>query len=134
MTKLKSTEKRLLKDKNYAQIYQRQIDDMISCGVARKVNSEELSEYNGPIHYIAHHAVLKSESKSTPCRIVFNSSANFHGHVLNEYFAKSPDIMNKLFGVLLRFREERVGFIGDISKMFHSIKIPLRDQMTHLFL
>ena len=42
--------------------------------------------------------------------------------------------MNKLFGVLLRFREERVGFIGDISKMFPSIKIPLRDQMTHLFL
>ena len=78
--------------------------------------------------------MLKPESKSTPCRIVFNRSANFHGHVLNEYFAKGPDIMNKLFGVLLRFREERVGFIGDISKMFHSIKIPLRDQMTHLFL
>ena len=42
--------------------------------------------------------------------------------------------MNKLFGLLLRYREERVGFIGDISKMFHSIKIPPRDQMIHLFL
>ena len=42
--------------------------------------------------------------------------------------------MNKLFEVLLRFREERVGFVGDISKMFHSIKIPIRDQITHLFL
>ena len=134
MTKLKSTEKRLLKDKNYAQIYQRQTDDMISWGVARKVNSEELSEYNGPIHYIAHHAVLKPDSKRTPCQIVFNRSANFHGHILNEYFPKGPDIMNKLFGVLLRFREERVDFIGDISKRFHSIKIALRDQMTHLFL
>ena len=134
LTKLKSTEKRLLKDKNYAQIYQRQVDDMISRGVARKVNSEELSEYNGPIHYIAHHAVLKPDSKSTPCQIVFNRSANFHGHVLNEYFAKGLNIMNKLFGVLLRFREERVDFTEDISKMFYSIKIPLRDQMTHLFL
>ena len=134
LAKLKSTEKRLLKDKNCAQIYQQQIDDMISRGVARKVNSEKLSEYNGPIHYIALHVVLKPESKSTPCRIVFNSTANFHGHVLKEYFAKGPDIMNKLFEVLLRFREERVGFVGDISKMSHSIKIPLRDQMTHLFL
>ena len=53
LAKLKSTEKRLLKDKNCAQIYQQQIDDMISRGVARKVNSEKLSEYNGPIHYIA---------------------------------------------------------------------------------
>ena len=58
LTKLKLTEKPLLEDKNYAQIYQRQID-IISRGVARKVNSEELSEYNGPIHNIAHHAVLK---------------------------------------------------------------------------
>ena len=67
---------------------------MIFRGVARKVNPKELPEYNGPIHYIAHHAVLKPESKSTPCRIVFKSSANFHGHVLNEYYAKGPDIMN----------------------------------------
>ena len=134
LAKLKSTEKRLLRDENYAQIYKRQIDDMISRGVARKVSSNELSEYEGPIHYIAHHAVFKPESKSTPCRIVFNSSANYHGHILNEYFAKGPDIMNKLLGVLLRFREERIGFIGDISKMFYSIKIPRRDQMTHLFL
>ena len=61
-------------------------------------------------------------------------SANFHGHVLNEYFANSPDITNKLFGVLQRFREERIDFIGDIFNMFHSIKTPLRYQMTHLFL
>ena len=74
------------------------------------------------------------ESKSTPCQIVFNSNANFHGQVLNKYFTKGPDIMNKLFGVLLRLRKERIRFIEDIPKMFHSIKIPLRDQMTHLFI
>ena len=77
------------------------------------------------MYYVAHHAVLKPESQCTPCRIVFNGSANFHGQRVS--FAKGPDIMNKLFGVLLLFREERIGFIEDISKMFHSIKIPLND-------
>ena len=43
-------------------------------------------------------------------------------------------MLNKLLGVLMRFRGEQIAFIGDISKMFHSIEIPTVDQMTHLFL
>ena len=107
---------------------------MVARGVARKISTEEMSSYDRPFYYISHHAVLKPESKSTPCRIVFNSGANFHGHVLNEYFAKGPDMLNNLLGVLMRFREERVAFVGDISKMFHSIEIPRIDQKTHRFL
>ena len=107
---------------------------MVARGVAHKISIEEMSSYDGPFYYISRHDVLKPESKSTPCHIVFNSSANFHGHVLNEYYAKGPDMLNNLLGVLMRFREERVAFVGDISKMFHSIEIPLIDQMTHRFL
>ena len=29
-------------------------------------------------------------------RIVFNSSANYMGHILNEYWAKCPDLLNNL--------------------------------------
>ena len=43
-------------------------------------------------------------------------------------------MLNQLLGVLLRFRQERCAFMGDIRKMFHSIDIPIADQMTHLFL
>ena len=83
ITKLKSTEKRLLKGENDAHENKIKIGDMISRGVARKVISSELSEYNG---------------------------------------------------VLLRFKEERICFMGDISKMFHSIKISLRDEIINLLL
>ena len=107
---------------------------MVIRGAARKLTDTELQDYNGPIFYIAHHAVLKPNSDSTPCRIVFNSSAKFKGHCLNDYYAKGPDSLNNLLGILLRFREERIGFVGDISKMFHAIKIPTIDQMTHRFL
>ena len=107
---------------------------MVKRGVACRLNDEEIHSYDGPIHYIAHHAVLKPDSKNAPCHIVFNSSANYHGHVLNEYYAKGPDMLNNLLAVLLRFREERFAFIGDISKMLHSIKNLETDQMTHRFL
>ena len=52
----------------------------------------------------------------------------------NDYWAKGPDIMNSLFGVLLRFREEAVAIVGDIRKMYHMVQISYLDQHVHRFL
>ena len=131
---LKATERRLRQNPVHSKVYHKQIESMIERGVARRLTKKEIEDYDWLVFYISHHEVLKPESKTTPCRIVFNSSANFRGHVLNEYYAKGPDMLNNLLGVLLRFREEPVAMIGDIEKMFHSIDIPLLDQMTHRFL
>ena len=68
-------------------------------------------------------------------RVVFNSSAKFKGILsLNDCLAKGPCLLNELLGIFMRFRQKQFAFIGDISKMFHSIEIPVHDQMTHLFL
>ena len=81
-----------------------------------------LVEYRDPVHYIFHHAVFRPESKSTPVRIAFNSSAVFHLHRLYDNWMKGPDLLNDLFEFVLRFRENEVGFIGDISKMYLRIQ------------
>lgn len=47
---------------------------------------------------------------------------------------KGPDLLNNLFGVVLHFREREVAVVGDISKMYHRILIPERDQQVHGFL
>ena len=106
--------------------------EMSEMEFSRKLSEKELTEYKGPVHYISHHAVLRPESNSTPVRIVFNSSAVFQGHRLNDYWMKGPDLLNDLFGVVLRFRENEVAFIGDISKMYHRIRIPEADQHIHV--
>ncbi|XP_064111565.1 uncharacterized protein LOC135219065 [Macrobrachium nipponense] len=86
--RLRTTENRLRKLGNeYAVKYQKEIEDMVRRGVARKLTSKEIQEYNGPIHYIHHHEVLKPESSSTPVRIVFNSSASYMGQRLNDFWA-----------------------------------------------
>lgn len=51
--------------------------------------------------------------KPNQIRMVFDSSATFHGW----------DLTNSLHGVLLRFRKEKIGVTGDIEQMFHSFKI-----------
>ena len=43
-------------------------------------------------------------------------------------------MLNDLFEVVLRFRENEVAFIGDISKMYHRMHIPEADQHAHRFL
>ena len=134
LNRLVGIERRLLRNKQYATVCQEQIDDMLNKGVARKLSQVEIDEYKGPVHYISHHDVLKPESSPTPCRIVFNSSAAFKGHVLNDYWAKGPDLITNLLAVLLRFTEEAVAVTGDICKMYHAVRITSLDQHTHRFL
>ena len=115
-------------------MYCEQIADMVTRNVARKLNKEELEAYKGPKFYLSHHAVLKLESKSSPCRIVFNSSAKMYGHVINDYWAKGPNLINNLLSVLIRFREGHFAVIGDIRKMYQAIRLSEVDQNTHRFL
>ena len=131
---LLSTDKRLAKNADHGRVYQEQIQDMIDRGIARKLTKSELEAYDGPIHYVSHHEVILPNSKSTPVRIVFNTSAKYMGHALNEYWAKGPDLLNSLLGVLIRFRENEVALIGEIKKMYHSVGTTQLEQHTHRFL
>lgn len=101
---------------------------------ARKLSPKELTDWKGPIHYFSHHAVIRPEKKSTPVRIVFDSSASHNGHTLNDYWFKGPDLLNNFFGVVIRFREKPYAICGDIAKMYHMIAIPKEDQHVHRFL
>lgn len=85
------------------------------------------------MHYVPHHAVIRPK-KSTPVRIVFNLSSVYQGHMLNDYWLKEPDLLNSLFGLVLRFREREVAVMGDISKMYNHVLIPEGDQHVHRFL
>ena len=98
------------------------------------MSEEEVKSYKGPVQYVSHHAVIRPEKKSTPLRIVFNSSAVYQGQYLNDYWMKGPDLLKNLFGVILRFREKGVAIVGGISKMYHRILIPEQDQHVHRFL
>ena len=134
MKRLQATEWRLAKSPELAKAYQQQFEEMNALQFARKLSDVEIKDYKGPVHYVSHHEVLRPEKKSTPIRIVFNSSANFQGHCLNDYWMKGPDLLNSLFRVILHFRENAVAISGDISKMYHRILIPERDQHVYRFL
>ncbi|XP_033098549.1 uncharacterized protein LOC117102405 [Anneissia japonica] len=129
---LRSLERRLLKSPDQAAAYDRQMEEMVTMGFARKLEESEVNNY--PVHYIPHHSVVRPDSKTTPVRIVFNSSNRYEGEAINDYWVKGPDLLNNLLGVLLRFRENEVALCADISKMYHRVAIPERDQHVHRYL
>ena len=92
-----------------AEAYDKQMKEMNEMNFSRQLTSEELRDYKGPVHYIPHHAILRPEKKTTPVRIVFNSSSVFQGHQLNDYWMKGPDLLNNLFGINAQsaFQRER---------------------------
>ena len=117
---MNATKRKLSKDPVWEEVYERQLKDLIDRGVAREVTENELSEWiqeGGKTYYIAHQMALNPSSKTTPVRVVFNSSQVFHGYSLNTSWDLGPDIMSNLHGVLLRFRKDLVGGQGDISKV-----------------
>ena len=103
-----------MKQPDHANTYNAQIKEMEEMKISRKITEQEKKDWLEPVHYIAHHAVVHPEKKSTPIRIVFNSLASFKSHTLNNYWYKGPDILNNLSGVVLRVLENTVVICGDI--------------------
>ena len=86
--------------------------------------SSQLS--NSKVWYLTHHGVYHKLKKKI--RIVFNCSLANHGTSLNDVLYQGPDLTCNLLGVLLRFRQENVAFIGDIEKMFYMVKVTPKDR------
>ena len=55
---------------------------------------------------------------------MFDCSAKYLGYVLNKQLIPGPDPTNQIVGVLIRFREEQVAFMGNIEAMFYQVQIP----------
>ena len=93
---------------------------------ARQLTKEE-AKYNSAItNYIPHHEVLNI-SKLKKVRVVFDASAKFHNTSLNNNLLPGADFLSNLISVLLRFREVRFAVISDIEKMFHQVRVRLKD-------
>lgn len=129
-----NTEKRLEKEPEWKAAYREQIHEMISRGAATKLTQEEFDNWKGPKWYISHLVAPNPHSSSTPVRIVWNSSQEFHGVSLNDLLYKGPDVLNQIRGVLLRFRTGLYAALGDVKKMYNSVWLKDKEVHLHRFL
>ena len=112
--------KKMLADGKYYTDYVGFMTELLINGYAEKVDT--LTTESDQVWYLPHHAV-SHPMKPNKIRVVFDCSARYKNTSLNDRLIQGPDLTNSLIGVLIRFRQEQVAFIGDIKAMFHQVQV-----------
>lgn len=124
--------KKFLNNHDFHQEYAGYMNDVISKGYAEQVPQEQLHCEIGKVWYIPHHGVHHPRKGSI--RVVFDCGATFQGTSLNTKLLQGPNLTSSLLGVLTRFRQEPIAFMGDIQAMFHQVKVAEEDRNFLRFL
>ena len=119
--RINSVQKRMLRNDAYRADYIKFMSELIERGHAKKVDScKEVSE--GLTWYVPHHGVY--HPKTGKFRVVMDCGAVFKNRSLNAELIPGPDNTNLLLGVLLRFRQHTIPYMGDLKQMFYQIYVP----------
>ncbi|XP_074653621.1 uncharacterized protein LOC141907778 [Tubulanus polymorphus] len=131
--RLNLLKRKLEKDDSLFSEYVGFIQKMIQSSFCEKIPVGELDRQDGMVWYLPHHAVYHPQKKKI--RVVFDCSARYHGTSLNDQLLQGPDLTNRLVGVLLRFRQDAVAFMGDIEGMFHQVRVTpeMKDALRFLW-
>ena len=115
--------RKMLQNDQYRNDYVTFINELLDKGYAEKVPEESVEADPSKVWYIPHHGVYHPK-KPGKIRVVFDCSAKFAGTSLNDQLLQGPDLTNSLVGVLTRFRQDPVAFMGDIEAMFSQVLVP----------
>jgi hypothetical protein len=113
--------KKMLADESYHHNYTAFVNNRLERGYAKKIPTVEMNPESGKVWYLPHHGVY--HPTKSKLRVVFDCSAKCAGTSLNDHLLHGPDLTNSLLGVITRFRQEPVAFIGDIEAMFHQVRV-----------
>ena len=107
-----------LRDEKYWSDYKAFIQDLLNKGYARKSAG---APAEGKCWYIPHHGVYHPHKPKI--RVVFDCSSKYNDRSLNSELMPGPDLNNLLVGVLIRFRQEKIAFMGDTEAMFYQVRV-----------
>lgn len=125
--------KRLRKDPSLHKTLDEKIQDYLRKGYVRKLSYSEINKHHGDHWYLPIFPVV-NPNKPGKVRLVWDAAAKFQTVSLNDMLHKGPDLLNSLPGILIRFREKRIGLAGDIMEMFHQIRVIESELKYHWFL
>ncbi|GBP58818.1 hypothetical protein EVAR_84013_1 [Eumeta japonica] len=127
--RLCNLEKKFKKNKIFYNEYKLQIANLLEKRYAEPAPEAPASPRTW---YLPHFAVVHPQKGKI--RLVFDAAARTAGRSLNDALLPGPDLLQSLFGILLRFREGRVAVVADIREMFLQVKIREEDRDSLRFL
>ena len=141
--RLKYLHQWLLKKPNILREYNNTITEQLSRGIIEVVSNPDMPakskgepRHQSPFHYLPHHAVIRQDKQTTKVRIVYDGSAKCTStpFSLNNCLMTGPNLIPKLFNILVKFRWNIVAVTADIEKAFLMIGICPSDRDMLRFL
>ena len=144
LNRLRHLQHKLLRNPDLLTEYNRIIEEQLQKGIIEQVDAPipgqfekyTLNKRGESVHYLPHHAVIRRERATTKIRIVYDGSAKLNESEpsLNECLQTGPNLIPKLFDVLLRFRAHPIAITADIEKAFLMIGVAPKDRDVLRFL
>ncbi|GBN71528.1 hypothetical protein AVEN_112953-1 [Araneus ventricosus] len=123
-------EKRFNHDESLFDRYNAVMKEQIQAGIIEMCSDECFIGYVMP-----HREVLRDSSSSTKTRIVYDASSKSGTNAsLNECLVSGENLNPKLIDVILKFREHKIAFCGDIARAFLQIEVTKSDRNYLCFL
>lgn len=132
LRRLNSLFKRLKDTPDLLHKYDAIIREQLDLGIVVPVDDNMSSPAR--VHYMPHHAVVRSDKSTTKVRVVYDASAKADGPSLNDCLHAGPSLHRKIFEILVRFRAYPVALASDIEKAFLMIQVAKSDQDVLRFL
>ncbi|XP_046339933.2 uncharacterized protein LOC124121032 [Haliotis rufescens] len=126
LQRLRGLKKKFTMNPQIHKDYKKFMEDILSKEYAEIVPQDELKGKPGKVWFIPHHGVYHPR-KQGKIRVVFDCSATFQGVSLNSSLLQGPNLCNSLLGVLMRYRQENIAFMGDIESMYYRVRVPKED-------
>ena len=120
--RLMSLNRKFEKESKLYMDYSEFMNKIISKRHASKVDDKTSESSSGKAWYLPHFPIYNPQ-KPDQVRVVFDCSDTFEGESLNKHILQGPDLMNKLVGVLTRFRQEEIAITCDVEQMFHNFMV-----------
>ncbi|XP_048483865.1 uncharacterized protein LOC125489998 [Plutella xylostella] len=122
LKRLHSIEKKIDRDADLKEKYEKQMESLITKGYAEVAPPTTSNK----VWYLPHFAVVNPNKGKI--RIVLDAAATYKGVSLNDHLLTGPDLLQSLPGVLMRFRQHAVAVTADIAEMFMQVKIRAEDR------
>ena len=124
--------RRLRQEPALLEQYDHTIKEQLEKGIIETV--DPLEPTASKVHYLPHHAVVRTDKTTTKLRVVYDASARSTGPSLNDCLHKGPKFNQLILDLLLRFRSYRIALTADIEKAFLMISVDDHDRDVLRFL
>lgn len=125
-------ERKMACDKQFAANVEKQIENIITKGYAKKLDAKQMSRTKRTWYLPIF--VVTNANKPGKLRLVWDAAAKVDGVSLNSVLMKGPDMLCSLPSVLYAFRMGKYAVCGDIQEMYHQVKVIERDRECQRFL